>query len=429
MEGTHSFPALLSSWVKDGFCKINQTEIKFENGSQISLEHCADERILSKHQGIERHVRVFEEAAQIKERYIRWLRAWVTMSEDMLARVPDKWKGMFPRIIYTSNPIGVSAGYFRREFVKARPREAIERVSDLEGGFLRQYIPARVEDNPSEDADRTRARVSGIADEATADALLNENWDAPVGDFIREFREQVNGRPYNVVPDFMPPPHWLKFRAFDWGSAEPFCVLWFAISDGENFTDHLGRERWFRRGCVCVYREWYGNNPAKPAEGCGLTNKEIAAGILARTTEITTNVTVTDSLPFQNRGAELMADEFAKAGVPLTLGATERIAGWKRVKDHFTGIDGFPMLVICESCTNLRDYVPALQRHKTKMEDAVEDGEATHACDTLRLGVMTRPRVKDAPRADDAPVNTATPTFEHLMKKHFKQKKRGADGY
>lgn len=415
MQGMWSFPVLLSSLEKERLVKINQTEIEFWHGSRISLEHCQDDRVLSKHQGVEKHVRVFEEATQIKERHIRWLRAWVTMSKEMLERVPEKWKGRFPRIIYTSNPIGISAGYFRREFVNARPKESIEKAPASEGGFLRQYIPAKVEDNPSEDAERTRQRVSGIDDEATADALLNENWDAPVGDFIREFNRSIH-----CVPDFLPPSHWTKFRAFDWGSSDPAYVLWFCISDGEPFKDHMGRERWFKRGCLIVYREWNVCNPNKPSEGLGLTNKEICEGILARTSEMTTGLTLTDSLPFQTRGSgELMAEEFFRHGVPLTRGNTDRHIGWKRVKDLLRGIDNVPMLQICEGCPWLLDYIPALQRHKTDPEDAVDSGEATHACDTLRLGCMTRPVIGDKRVLTNEDMRQAwrqKPTMKDVMK-------------
>lgn len=388
MDGEFSFPILLNQWERDGLVVLNKTEVRFWNSSLISLEHCSSDKAMSKHQGIDKHVRVFDEAAQIPERRMKWLTGWVTMSNDMLQRVPEEWRGMFPKVIYLSNPIGPSAGYFRREFVKARPKGEIGEVN----GINYQYIPAKVADNPSVNAQDTINRVKDATDEATADALLNENWDAAVGDFIREFDERRH-----VVKDFTPPQHWFKFRGFDWGHSEPFSVLWAAVSDGEDFIDERGNRRWFRRGCVVIYREWHGCREEQPSYGLELPNREIARGIVERTREVTSGVTITDSLPFQNRGGILMAEEFAQNGVLLTRGNTERIVGWARVKDYLKGIDDDPMLVICESCTYLRDYLPALQRHKTKMEDAVEDGEATHSCDTLRLIIMTRQPIKSAP--------------------------------
>jgi len=400
MDGNFSFPYLLNQWIKDGLVSVTKTEVRFWNGSLISLEHCSSDNAMGKHQGIEKHVRVFDEAGQIPERRMKWLSGWVTMSEDMLAKVPDEWKGQFPKIIMLSNPIGPSAGWLRRDFVKARPKEAIEKI----GAFKLQYIPALVEDNPSVDAQTTRSRIAEATDSAIADALLNENWDANVGDFIKEYNEDIH-----VTPDFIPPNYWLKWRAFDWGKAEPFSVLWLTVSDGEEFIDRQGRKRWFRRGCVIVYREWHGCDPDSPAIGSGLTNIEICKGIVDRTTEITSGITVTDSLPFQRRDDELMADVYAKNGVPLTKGNTDRVIGWARIKDYLKGIDGIPMLMICESCRYLRDYLPALQRHATKMEDAVEHGEATHSTDTLRVGLATRPSIKTKPQTANL-VATAKPS-------------------
>lgn len=390
MDGEFSFPVLLNQWEKDGLVVINKTEVRFWNNALISLEHCSSDKAMSKHQGIDKHVRVFDEATQIAERRMKWLTGWVTMSEDMQTRVPPEWKGQFPKVIYITNPIGQSAGYFRRTFVLARPKGEIEEID----GITYQYIPAKVEDNPSVNTEQTKQRIRGAVDSSIADALLNENWDALVGDFIREYNDDIH-----AVPDFIPPAHWLKWRAFDWGKAEPFSVLWFCISDGEKFIDEKDRERWFPYGSIIVYREWYGCNPDNPQEGLGLTNLDICKGILARTLETTSGITVTDNLPFQRRDDELMADFYAKQGVPLTLGNTDRVMGWARVKDYFKGIDGTPMLYVCEKCFYLRDYIPALQRHESKPEDAVESGEATHSTDCLRVGLATRPSVKSLPKS------------------------------
>ena len=365
----------------------------FPLANGVLVSNCQDERQFASAQGVEKHVLVIDEATQISERLIQFFRAWVRMPKEMKAALPPEYRDKLPLILYTANPIGPSAGYFRREFVKSRAAFAVEKVH----GFLRQYIPSRAQDNPSVDMEAHQGRLSGLGDDALARALDEGDWDAPVGEFITEYKESINGEPHHVVPDFRPPAHWFKFRGHDWGHAEPFCTYWAAVSDGVEFTDEKGRRRWFRAGCLVIYREWYGCDPDSPAKGLGITNVEIAKGIAVRTTESTSNITVTDSLPFQRRGGELIADEYARNGCPLTLGNTDRVIGWKRYKDYLLGIDGYPMLVICECCVYLREYIPALQRHKTKPEDAVEHGEATHANDTVRIMVMTRPPIKYAP--------------------------------
>lgn len=398
MEGGEtSFPILLNAWERAGYVKINQTEIKFWNDSLISLEHAADVAAVKlKHQGIAKHVRVFMEATQIDPSLIQWLSAWVTMSDTMQERVPPEWKGRFPKIIHATNPIGPSAGYYRRSYVKARAPYAIEQV----GAFRRQYIPALVEDNPHENAEVTRARVSEVGDKAVSDALLNANWDASVGEFFPEYNEDKH-----VVADFYPPSHWFRYRSFDWGTAEPFAVGWFAVSDGEPFKDQDGKERWFPRGALVLYQEWYGCDENDPAKGCRWRNEDIAQGIVSRSEYEHRNVpTLTDSLPFQDRGGETIAQVFQRNGCILTLGDTSRVPGWSQLRSRLIGVeidsnDSFkaPMIYFTASCKYARDYIPALTRHpsETKKEDAQEHGEATHMCDMVRIACMAHRVIKD----------------------------------
>lgn len=395
LEGPKGFRSMLAPVEQAGAVKITLREIAFSNGSRIVFQHCQDERQFDSAQGVEKHVLVVDEAPQISERLIRFFRGWVRMPMEMQEKLPEQWKGKFPRIIYTGNPIGVSIGFFRRHFVKARETRTIEKVE----GFLRQYIPSRATDNPSVDLDAHKGRLAGIGDEALAKALDEGDWDTPVGDFFPEYDETRH-----VTPDFTPPRHWFRFRSFDWGTAEPFAVYWWAVSDGESFTDHLGRLRWFPRGALIAYREWYGCDPESPAKGLRMRNEDVALGILARSLEAEQRlVTLTDSLPFQDRGGKTIAETFADCGCPLTQGDTSRIPGWSQLRSRLVGafIDSndkerTPMLFVTASCRYARDYIPALPRHKSKGEDAEEDGEATHSPDAIRIACMARPMVRDA---------------------------------
>lgn len=389
MEGEGSFPELLGQWEKDGLVRITQEGVEFLwNGSGITLEHLGTDAAKSKGQGTPVQIRVFDEATQLMESRFRFLRGWVSMTEphkDTAAKeleplfpnlTYEERRNYFPRIVYSTNPIGVSAGYFRRNFVKAAQRYEVFEAPIEDGGHKRVYIPFKIKDNPFEDEQSVRRRISGLGDEAMTDALLNENWDAPVGDFIREYDEAVH-----VVPDLLPPDHFVTFRAFDWGGDDPFSVLWFCISTGDEFVNPLdGQTCWFPRNSIIVYREWYGCDEANQARGINMPNVDIAKGIIERTIEPHTNLTLTDNLPFQKRGGVLMATEFLKEGVMLTQANTARVVGWKKVRDALKGQDGRPLLYICQNCHFLREYLPALQRHATKIDDAVESGEATHSC-------------------------------------------------
>lgn len=416
VQGPTGFAALLAPLIALKQVTITQEEIRFPNGSVISFQHCQDERQFDSAQGVEKHVLVIDEATQISERLVRFFRAWVRMPTEMRARLPKEFKDKFPCIIYTANPIGASLGYFRREFVKARKPFEIAEID----GFKRQYIPSRYVDNGSVDAEAHKGRLAGLGDAALARALDEGDWDAPLGDFFREYDESRH-----VIFDIELPAYWFKFRSFDWGSAEPFACYWIAVSDGEPF-DYKGTNYWFPRGALIIYREWYGCNPLKPAEGLRVTNEQIAKGIVARTHETTSNYTVTDSFPFQDRGGWTIAMEFQKHGCPLTLGDTSRVSGWSQLRSRLIGREfenGIfePMIYIMASCKYAREYLPAIERHPTKAEDAVENGEATHSCDALRISCTTFPIVKDATPAPVASTyeraNMITPAKILLKKK------------
>lgn len=431
MQGETGFPVLLNAWEKAGLVKINQTEIKFWNGSLISLEHCADDVVMLKHQGVAKHVRTFAESSQILEHRLRALTGWVTMSEEMKSRVPAKWKGQFPKVFHVTNPKGVSSGYYRRDFVDCRPPYSIEKV----GQFRRQYIPAFLDDNPSEDSQAVIDRIrEAFPDEQTQRSLINtdrsgvSNWHTGGGEFFPEW-----DRKRHVVPSFHPPHWWFQFRCMDLGYAEPTCVLWFAVSDGEPFRDEQGRERWYPRGCLVAFREWYICDSKDPSKGLRLRNEEIRDGIIARTDpDHRLDVTLTDSLPFQDRGGESVPNVFwnKAAGIALTKGDTSRVVGWNQLRSRLIGVQSptlqqkDPMIVFCDCCKYTIDYMPALPRHpsESKKEDAAEHGEATHAPDTVRLAAMAHTVIKDAVQPLESRIikeialSTRSNTMKHITK-------------
>lgn len=404
VEGPTGFRALLAPLIANKTVNLTKERIEFSHGSTLVFIHCQDERQFETAQGTERHFLAIDEATQISERLLRYFRAWCRMPAEFKAGLPEELRDKFPRIVYTANPIGPSVPYFRRHFVKARATMAIEDVH----GFKRQYIPSRAADNLSISLQEHQARLDGLGDAALARALDVGDWDAPIGEYFPQYDEERH-----VTPDFEPPAGWFKFLTFDWGGSDPFAVLWLCVSDGQEFTDARGRKRWFRRGALIVYREWYGAQVDNPAKGLEMRNEDIAAGIIQRTLEPTSGLVLTDSLPFQDRGMSKngkkwrIADVFRDAGCPLVRANTARVTGWAQVRDRLIGIDGDPLLLFVESARYCREYVPALPRHDAKPEDAAEHGEATHICDCLRYAATARPLVKDEiaaiPEKSDAP--------------------------
>ena len=72
--------------------------------------------------------------------------------------------------------------------------------------------------------------ATGITNEAMAAAWLDGDWSIVAGGMFSD----VWDAKYNVVPRFKIPETWRLDRSFDWGSASPFSVGWWAESDGSD---------------------------------------------------------------------------------------------------------------------------------------------------------------------------------------------------
>jgi len=410
MRGDFSFPVLLHQWVQDKLVTMNQTEIKFWNGSYIELNHCWTDAALTKHQGVPKHVRVIDEAGQIPERRLKWLKIWMTMSVEAKEKIPVQWREQFPKIIYLMNRLGPSRNYFKRTFVRKRPKYSMEKV----GAFVQQYIPAAVDDNPSEDAELTKERVLEAADSATAKALLSEDgWDAQTGNYFDVWDSEKH-----VIKPFIIPSFWLRFRTFDYGSYEPWACVWWAVSPGVTIHEDTPHERYLPRGCLVGYREWYGckaehPDPRNPKdEGVtnlapqGWSNKDIAEGVIERTEEQHDDQpTFTDRFPFIKLGGRSISHDFDDAGLHLSLGELDRKNRGAQTTSKLNGIkliagsdQHWPMMVFFDTCKYCQDYMPMIERHENegRLWDYAEDGEATHIVDCVTLAAVVHNVVKDA---------------------------------
>ena len=132
----------------------------------------------------------------------------------------------------------------------------------------------------------------------------------------------------HVIAPHALPEHWLRFRAMDWGSARPFSVGWYAVSDGDDAR--------YPRGALIRYREWYGST-GEPNKGLRMTAEEVADGIKARESE--KSVTRSSIL----RPLQWMADQALPNACRLVAcilgllttkrtGQTGAMGGWDQVR-------------------------------------------------------------------------------------------------
>lgn len=419
LEGPTGLRALVAELFQ-GYAEVVDLEVRFANGSRIFLCHCQHEHNVENYRGAEMHFLGIEEATQFTEYMIRFLRTRVRMPREFKEKIPARVQGRFPRILYTSNPGGPGHHYFKKWFIDVVPAWDIWDTPDSEGGFKRQFIPAKLVDNPSIQPEEYRKALRGLGTPEMVRALEDGDWSAVVGAYFGS----VWSLERHVCKPFQVPAHWYKFRSFDWGSYKPFAVLWFAVSDGEPVTFWDGTTGRFPRGCLVVYREWYGCVEGEADRGIALSNEEMAKGIKAKTAERDVKITLTDSLPFQERGNKGagIADVFAAHGVPLTMGDTSRIPGWQQCYSRLVGNDEGPMVVIAEHCVHLIRTLPTLQRSLEKPED-VADGQEDHAPDAFRLGCNSRPIVREVGKPEILEVKPEALQVSKILEKHFRTRR------
>lgn len=300
------------------------------------------------------------------------------------------------RMRATANPGGPGHQWVYRRYVGPCP-EGFRRI--VEDGLDRAFIPAKVHDNPAllgaDPGYIDRLKQSGSA--ALVRAWLDGDWDAVEGAFFDNWNPARH-----VIRPFKVPSWWVRFTSFDWGSARPFCVHWFAVSDGE--------VKGIRKGALVLYREWYG--ASAPNTGLKLNSEKVAEGILAREDQgERIRYRVADPSTFKQDDGPSIAEKMSLSGVHMEPADNTRIAGWEQIRLRLDGEEGDPMLLVFSTCGDVIRTLPAMQHDERKPEDIDTDGE-DHAVDSLRYGAMSRPywraqpvkkrTVKDAYRWNDA---------------------------
>jgi len=395
MEGPTSFPVLLADWVNNGLANINYSKsfIEFYNRSRITLCHCQHEKNVYNYQGAEIHVLIIDELTQ-------WLYSMYVFLRSRLRlgglNVPQKYKHVFPRIYLGANPGGVGHSWTKMTFIDyAKPFE-MRKTAKEDGGLLRQYIPALLEDNPTltENDPEYENRLEGLGSENLVKAMRYGIWDIVAGGAIDDlWRPQKH-----IIEPFDIPSTWKKDRGFDWGSSKPFAVCWFAESDGSEVKFKDGTTKTFSKGTVFLIAEYYGWN-GKPNEGCKMLAVEIARKIL----EIEKNLPYknikpgpADSSIYDAENGVCIADDMARVGVKWTKADKSpgsRKTGLERFRKYFKASLKHPMeepgLFIFDTCRHFIRTVPVLPRDEKNSDDVNSDTE-DHIYDVCRYKLMQK---------------------------------------
>jgi hypothetical protein len=407
MEGPTGFHALLGPWLGK-YINIVDAEIRFNNGSKIYLCHCQHEKDRFKYQGSEIHVLLIDELTHFTEIIYRFLRSRVRMSDTI--KLPDEYAGKFPRILCATNPGGIGHQFVKSTFIDPKPVFEVWQTPPAEGGFTRQFIPARLADNPSLNQESYKNNLSGMGNDALVKAMLEGDWDIVAGAALSVTRERHMLRP------FKPPPHWTKFMGMDYGFVKPFSVGWYCVVEGETLI--AGKDGhpdvYLPDRAVVRYREFYGST-GKPNEGMMLESPELALRIIAMEDEASEHMDyrVADTQLWAKNDGPSMADRMHKA----TKGKfnprhaiKDRQAGYAEICNRLKGIqteDGFkPMFYVTENCTAFWRTVPPLVLDDLNPEKGPGEGQENHCYDEVAYSLMSWPFVT---------------TKEQRVESHFKR--------
>ncbi len=401
IDGPGGFPALLAPWLACGAVRLNYSKghITFCNGAKIHLSHCQYPKDLLAYQGAEIHVLMIDELTQWPWDMYAFLRGRLRLGGLDL---PAERRGRFPRILACANPGGIGHTAVKAAFVEPAPAGRIFRVGGGDGGMRRQYIPARLEDNPTllrNDPDY-EARLQGLGNPALIKAMRHGDWDIVAGGMFDDLWDPA----FHILPPFVIPNGWRVDRSFDWGSSRPFSVGWWAQSDGSDACLPDGQLRPTCRGDLFRIAEWYGWN-GKANEGGRLLARDVARGILEREEILARSIGFggassarpgpADSAIFAVENGNAIADDMAAAGVHwerADKSPGSRKLGWEKLRALLKGArePDQPGLYIFETCRHFIRTVPVLPRDATDPDD-VDTRAEDHVADETRYRI-TAPR-------------------------------------
>lgn len=379
---------------------------EFVNGSAINFCYCEKEDDVKRYQGAEIHVLGVDEASHLTEYQLTYLRTRVRLG-SFSDKIPERYKHLLPRIMFGSNPGGPGHSFLKMTFIDAAPRETIfpDKTSEIPGkpgtGIPSIYIPATMDDNRFLD-ENYAGQFTALSPEL-ARALRDGDWDAVVGQAVHNL-----SRERHLLRPFSPPKWWTRFMAMDWGTAKPFSIGWYVVSDGATLAARDGYpEVWLPPGAVIRYDEYYGWD-GHADRGCRHPSQKVAREILRREGERgdVLDYRVADpQIWAQSDGPSVQENMYEATGGRMILSQAKRdrkanytellsrLAGNPEYRD--TGETEVPMFYVTANCTHFWRTVPTLTLDETDPEKGPGTKLEDHVYDEVCYALRSRPYVTD----------------------------------
>ena len=237
MRGANNFHQMLAPLIRKKKVRIiGDKDIRWSNGSNIFLRHLANDNDVSNYQGVEIHMLLMDELTHFTELMFTTLRTSVRLGDW---HPPEMFRTKLPKIICGTNPGSIGHAWVKKTFVDHGAYYLVH-TTKREGGMIRQFIPARAEDNPAllKNDPGYLDRLEGMGNAALVKAMREGDWNvvagAAFGDVWRNALHVVK-RPFAI------PANWDIWRGGDDGYASPASIHWLT-QDKDTQTIYVIRE-------------------------------------------------------------------------------------------------------------------------------------------------------------------------------------------
>ena len=386
------FLNMLKPFIDSGDVTLNKSDgvFNFYNGAQIYLCHAQHETDIQSYLGAEIHVLLIDEATQFTEKMIRFIRTRVRLGG---LNVPDKWKNLLPKIIYGTNPGGISHRYFKRGFV-VHGGGHVFKAPLSDGGMTREYIPAKSKENVvmMRNDPNYSERILGLGDDRMANAYLEGDWDLEEGAAFGDLWDPH----FHVVQSMEVPRTWTIDRSHDYGYSAPAATLWCAESDGTSVILNDQKIVLPRRSIVIISELYFADKEDKglkllPYElGKRMRQHEEMNGLRIRTQAGPADASIFD----KDRGMRSIHDDYVNEGIRFTKadkrpGSRERgyVVIRQMLKACVDRNHEQPWLMVFRGCANTISQLPELPIDPQNPQD-IDSASNDHIYDTLRYRVL-----------------------------------------
>jgi hypothetical protein len=341
---------------------------------------------------------------------------------DMMNGVLRSATGIPTQLLLTGNPGGAGQLWIKHRYVDPCPSGMRVLMRTLPNGSDHKYvfIPSKVQNNKilmKNDPDYIN-RLYLVGSKELVRAWLEGDWNAVEGAYFDCWTDKMVIRPCSL------PEHWTRFRSFDWGSARPFSVGWWAVAS-EDYEHSDGFI--IPKNALVRYREWYG--ASEPNVGLKLTAEQIGEGIKSREQDEVISYGVADPATFAQDGGPSHIERMMAVGCKNWRRAdnkriTEKghLGGWDQMRQRMQGEDDKPMIYCFNTCVDSIRTIPVLQHDNNKPED-LDTASEDHAADEWRYACMSRPYTRPTPQKT-SPITTLNELTLNQLLEHNDQNRR-----